>query len=79
MEVKELTQLDLAAGQDKKAMIKYNLCYNNHVYTTATKDKSYHFANQLIDDGLALCGSPFYKLSNTDYSNKALDFLKLFT
>jgi len=68
----------LAGEQVDRVMAKYGARYNNDVYLAATQGMSTEDANLLIDDALAMCGSPFYKLSETRWEPEALEFLKLF-
>ena len=68
-------QRDLATQQEIKAMKKYNALYNNVTFTKATQGKSTQYANALIDESLAICGSPYYKLSYRRWGKDALAHL----
>jgi len=57
---------------------KYNGRFNNAAYQAATKNRTVKFANALIDEALALCGSPHHKVTYRAWSPVALDFLALF-
>lgn len=70
---------DLAENQEAKAMKKYHSCYNNQTYIDATWDKTSQYANALIDECMALCGSPYYKLSSRRWGKAAIKHLRLFT
>ena len=71
-------QNTLAKNQDSLAMAKYNNNYNNHLYQIATQGKSSTYANALIDEAMAICGSPYYRLSFRQWSKAALSFLAEF-
>lgn len=72
-------QTTAADNRHAEATAFYNRRYNNHVYQIATQGKSIKLANALLDDAMALCGSPFYKISHRAWSETARDFLALFT
>ena len=57
---------------------RYNERYNNDVYQKATAGKSVADSNLLIDDAMFLCGSQYYRYSETDWDEDALAFLVLF-
>jgi len=68
--------------QHAVAMKLYNAHYNNHLYEQATRNLSNDAANRLIDLALALCGSPYYKITREtlNYLSQAqLDFLAAFS
>ena len=69
----------LAEKQEAVAMARYNQRYDNHLYQLATQSKSNQHANALINEAMAICGSPYYKLSRRRWSSAALDFLTLFS
>jgi len=60
------------------AMNRYNQKYNNNSFQVATNGKSSEYANALIDEALALCGSPFYKLSSRNWGSEAIAHLRKF-
>ena len=68
----------LAQKLDGEAMDRYNAAYSNTHHVKATQGKSTRYANALIDEALALCGSPYYKLSNRAWSVEAQSFLERF-
>jgi len=72
-------QTKLAEKQEALAMAKYNANYDNHLYALATQGKSNAYANALIDEAMAICGSPYYKLSNRQWSSAAIDHLTRFS
>lgn len=61
-----------------KAQAKYNNRFDNVPYAKAIHGKSNRYANALIDDALALCGSPYYALSKRNWGADAIEFLRLF-
>jgi hypothetical protein len=65
--------------QTQAAMQKYNGLYSNKFYLAATAEKTTEYANALIDEAMALCGHPRFKLSNRRWSDAALAFLAEFT
>ena len=71
-------QWEMAVKANKAATAKYNAKFNNVTFLAATEGKSSPYANALIDDSLALCGSPHYKLSNRRWSKDALAHLQNF-
>ena len=68
----------LGDSQHLTAQQRYSERFDAHLYNVATARKSSVYANALIDDALAICGSPYYKLSDRRYSAEALTFLQLF-
>ena len=68
----------LAQFTEEYANKRYHQAYDNELYTVATTGKSIEYANALIDEALALCGSPYYKLSRRQWSSNAIEFLKRF-
>jgi hypothetical protein len=60
---------------DLAAMRKYNERYNDDLFKRATKGKSSKYANMLLDDSIALVGSPFFQLTNFRYCDEACEFL----
>jgi len=69
----------LAGNQYTKALTFYHSRYVNHTYSRATHGKSSNYANALINEALAVCGAPSYRLSRRRWSQAALTFLKLFS
>ena len=57
---------------------KYHAGYNNDAFYLAIKRKGSAYANCLIDEALALCGSPYEKLSFRNWGKDAIAFLKKF-
>lgn len=68
----------MAVKQQELAMMLYNRYYDNHLYQRATAGKSSKYANALMNDAMALCGSPYYKVSRRNWNSKAVDFLYRF-
>lgn len=68
----------LARNQEVEAMRRYHAGYNNITFLKATVGKSVQYANALIDESLAICGSPYYKMSNRKWSAEALEHLSNF-
>ena len=75
----QITRYQLGSRGSDTATVKYSSRFFAHLYNAATKGKSTEYANALIDDALALCGSPFHKLSRRHWGEKALLFLDPFT
>lgn len=75
---KTVFQMQLAVRQADIAISKYHFCFNAPIYNGATKDKSYQYCNALLDEALAICGDPRYKVSNRKWSALAIRFLRLF-
>ncbi len=73
-----LIQEEIARRQKAVAMRRYHRRYVNTVYRGATDRKSVEYANALIDEALAICGHPQYKLSRRWWAEPALAFLRLF-
>lgn len=71
-------QNELAGKQWQQAMDRYNERYNNRTYQAATAGKSVKYANALTGEAMALCGCPYYKLSNRQWSEAALAHLANF-
>ena len=72
-------QNEIAKNQEAQAMKKYHAGYDNHLYAIATCGKETAYANSLINEALAICGSPYYKLSFRNWSKAALNFLSRFS
>ena len=61
------------------AMAMYYARYDSTSYLAATTGKSVAYANALIDESLALCGHPMYKVSiNRKWGKNALAHLANF-
>lgn len=60
------------------AVNRYHYRFNSGIYSRAALGRSVGYANRLIDEALALCGHPHYKLMRTTWDSKAIDFLRLF-
>ena len=60
------------------AMKRDHSRFDNVAYHRATYRKGNPYANALIDDALALCGHPHYKLSFRNWGMPAIEFLRLF-
>ena len=69
---------ELGYNQSSRATQHYFDVYKDRIYLAATNGKRQRYCNRLIDDALAICGSPNYELSKTNYGQEALDFLNLF-
>lgn len=72
--------LTLADNQHQSSMKRYNarIGIARHLYDRATVGTSMKYNLLLLDDAMALCGSPHYKVSNRRYSKQALAFLRVF-
>jgi len=57
----------------------YNAHYDNHLYNKAIANKSPEYGCALQDDAMALCGSPYFKLSHRRWSPAASEFLAQFS
>ena len=73
-----LVQEEIAQLQTHDAMQRYHCRYSNHAFTRATEGKSNAYANALIDEALAICGHPYYKLSRRRWAPAARAFLEHF-
>jgi hypothetical protein len=71
-------KFQLGRNQEQAAMNKYNQKFDVHFYRLAVENKSNRYANDLINEALALCGHPFYRMSNREWSQEAQDFLAKF-
>lgn len=73
--------LTLADKQHQQSMKQYHarIGVARHLYDKATAGTSMKYNLLLLDDAMALCGSPHYAVSNRRYSKEALAFLKAFT
>lgn len=70
-----LYQRGLACLQTKRAMNRYHRQHHSNLFDAAIKDKSNGYANALIDEAMALCGHPWYKLSHRRWGEKAKEYL----
>lgn len=68
----------MADRQHDLATALYNRYYDNYLYQRATVGRSLKYAGALMDEALALCGSPYYKVSRRNWCPKAVDFLYRF-
>jgi len=73
-----LAQEEIARLRTRYAMQRYHARFNNVAYIAATEGKSVQYANALIDEAMAICGHPYYKLSHRRWAAEAQDFLKTF-
>lgn len=62
----------------ENASRQYNERFDNATYVAAVNGLSIVRINRLIDDAMALCGSPYHAMSHTRWSQAAWDFLALF-
>jgi len=62
----------------KDASQKYLERFDNDVYRSATIGKSARYANELLDNAMALCGNPSYRVTFRKWNESAQDFLELF-
>ncbi len=70
---------ETADSQFFVALGKYNARYNNATYLHATKGSSSKRVGKLIAAAMALCGSPYHKLSaGSMWTGGELAFLTLF-
>lgn len=65
--------------QSARAFAHYNAHYDNELYSAAVRGKSTRYANNLIDNALAICGDPYHKITWRDWPNDALKFLSKFS
>jgi hypothetical protein len=68
----------IANIQERHAMEFYHSRYVNRVYQIAIQGKNNRYANKLLDDAMAICGSPYYKLSHVPWGCNSIAFLSLF-
>ena len=74
----KVTKFDLGEDRFYRAQNVYNMHFDNVRYTAATQGKSTQYANALIDEAMALCGSPYHKMSDRRWSTEAVAFLERF-
>ena len=60
------------------AFARYNGLYDNNLYTRATTGRTVVYSNALIDQALAICGHPNYRVSFRHWGKDALAFLANF-
>ena len=60
------------------AISRYHAYFDNTSYCVATAGRSVAYANALIDESLALCGHPCYKVSHRKWGKAALAHLANF-
>jgi len=77
-EVKDVWWIRLGRRASTEAQKKYAERFDGEMYKRATEGLSGVAANVLIDDALALCGSPHYKLSRSEWDMPQIKFLELF-
>ncbi len=75
----------IRAEMDKRhqaAVKRYQQCYNNALYQRATAGKRTQRrivrANKMLDEAMAMCGSPYYKVTYTKWTDAEIDFLAPF-
>lgn len=71
-------QDEFARGQSTLANEKYSAYFDNDLYIRAIENRQPRYANALLDEALALCGNPYYKLSHRHWSEEAVAFLERF-
>lgn len=64
--------------QSYAATTTYQKHYDSALFNAVTAGKTSRYGNALIDDALAICGDPWFQMSNRRYSQKAEDFLDIF-
>ena len=74
-----LIQEEIARGQIRIALARYHALYVNDAYKLAVAGKSVEYANALIDEALAICGHPHYRLSRRHWAEPAQTFLEGFS
>jgi hypothetical protein len=60
------------------AIVRYFRHYDHTLFVKAVDGKSIEYSNMLIDDALALCGSPWYTPTEFSYCHDAEVFLHRF-
>jgi hypothetical protein len=73
-----LAQDKIAEAQTRKAMTRYHAYYDNDAFRHATHGKTSVYANALIDEAMAICGHPYYRLSHRHWAGEAQEFLSKF-
>ena len=67
----------LASNMANEAYVKYCRCYDEKAFAKATKNENSEYASELENCALALCGSPYFKISY-NWSAAAMAFLRKF-
>jgi hypothetical protein len=62
----------------QEALARYNAAYDNRLYLRATEGMSTEDACRLQDEAMALCGSPYHKLTYRDRTDWEEIFLTEF-
>ena len=73
-----LEQVIIASGQIIAAYRTYNEHFDPELYTAAVRGRTVEYGNALIDEAMALCGHPQYKLSDRIWPPEARTFLICF-
>lgn len=74
-----LPVLRLASAQNDRANARYHRHFDNKVYLAATIHGNSDRANLLIDEAMAICGSPYHAIHQDEHWNEAeLAFLQMF-
>jgi len=73
-----MKSMNIAVKMDFLAKHYYHEHFDNAIYHKATKGKTSTYDNALINEAMAICGSPFYTISWRNWSKEAIDFLSLF-
>jgi hypothetical protein len=60
------------------ASVRYNCRFNPDLFNRACRGKTSARTNRLIDEAMALCGSPYYKVTHTNWAEAELAFLAQF-
>lgn len=64
--------------RDGQAHDRANACWNREMFANAIASLGKARRARLVNDALALCGSPYYVLSHIRWSQAAWEFLALF-
>lgn len=70
--------IELARRLHLQAFRRYDRAYNNELYLQATRHLDVQTCSLLVDDALALCGSPFHPISFTRWDDDQQRFLLSF-
>jgi len=68
-------------NQERVALDKYHKAFDNVLYVQATKDDVSPYkrrSNQLIDEALAISGSPSFKVTLIEWNSDEVAFLEKF-
>ena len=71
-------RIKLGESMNQAATARYHEYFDSQAYLAAIQHTSVAYRNALLDEALAICGSPFYKLSRRQWSKAAQVFLMLF-